>query len=407
MPEESIQHSEREAAAGAENRERRARARRSLLRAYAAVAFVLLVLLALALAALGVGWRATQLREDAETQQRRAEQAEQRAESELEKTYLAEARGQRFGTTLARREATLDIVRRAAARHPGMELRDEAVAALALTGFPLESSSAISPEVRSLTFAPDLLSSAEGMANGDIVIRRLSDGVEISRLTRAAAGISENQGGVLMMEFSRDGTRLVSRYFAGGLVVWDLPGKKALMLHDTDKPHHPASACRFSSDGKYVVGPIYTPAEGQGVLEVATGKLVASFPKFPPFRHVAVRPGAPVFAVNDGERIVVINWETQTEEAAFPYSAGCRHLQWSYDGKRLGIAGNLLEAHVWDYETRKLHVFPNHYGDVHTILFDPGGELLCTSAGDGQVRLWDLRTGRLLGVENGRGIRLG
>lgn len=76
MAEELLQHTakETETAAGAENQERRARARRSLLWAYASVAFVLL-----ALAALGVGWRATQLREDAENQQRRAALAERRA----------------------------------------------------------------------------------------------------------------------------------------------------------------------------------------------------------------------------------------------------------------------------------------------------------------------------------------
>ena len=39
--------------------------------------------------------------------------------------------------------------------------------------------------------------------------------------------------------------------------------------------------------------------------------------------------------------------------------------------------------------------------------FDPRGELIATAAGDGQTRLWDLRSGRLLGTENGRGIRLG
>src|SRR4029079_19374034 len=100
----------------------------------------------------------------------------------LEKTYLAQARGHRFGTTLARRGATLDIVRRASALQPTVELRDEAVAALALTDFQPESSMLILPEVRSLTFAPDLLTSAEGLANGEIVIRRLSDGGEISRL---------------------------------------------------------------------------------------------------------------------------------------------------------------------------------------------------------------------------------
>jgi signal transduction histidine kinase len=392
---------------GSENQERRARARRSLLWAYASVGLVLLVLLALALAALGVGWRATELRGDAENQQRRAVLAERRAESELEKTYLAQARGHRFGSTLARREATLDIVRRASALQPTVELRDEAVAALALTDFQLESSTAISADVRSLTFSPDLLTSAEGLANGDILLRRLSDGAEISRLTPAAGGIPAEQGSVLLVEFSPDGGRLTARHFGGALAIWDVAGKKTLLVYDIDKVRHPAALARFSSDGKFVAGPIATPAEGQGVIEVETGRLVASFPQFSRARHTAVRPGAPEFAVNDGKNIVVINWETREQVAAFDFPAGCRHLQWSDDGRRLGIAGNVLEAHVWDYPEKKLHVFPNHYGDIHTILFDPRGELMATSAGDGQTRLWDLRNGRLLGTENGRGLRLG
>ena len=407
MAEKLLEHTAKETAAGAENQERRARARRSLFWAYASVAFVLLVLLALALAALGVGWRATQLREDAENQQRRAALAERRAESELEKTYLAQARGHRFGSTLARREATLEIVRRAAALQPTVELRDEAVAALALTDFQLESSTAISPEVRSLTFSPDLLTIAEGMTNGEIVIRRLSDGAEISRLPPAAGGIPAEQGRVVLLEFSRDGARLSARYLGGAQVVWDLVRKKTLLVYDADKVRHTAAQARFSSDGKFVAGPVHTPVAGQGVLEVETGRLVASFPNIPASRHTAVRPGAPEFAVNDGQRIVVINWEKQEEVAEFEFPAGCRHLQWSDDGKYLGIAGNLLEAHVWDYAERKRHVLPNHHGDVHTILFDPRGELVATSANDGQVRLWELSGGRLLGVENGRALRIG
>lgn len=407
MAEELLQHTAKETAAGSENQERRARARRSLLWAYASVALVLLVLLALALAALGVGWRATQLRGDAENQQRRAALAEWRAESELEKTYLAQARGHRFGGTLARRGATLDIVRRASALQPTAELRDEAIAALALTDFQIESSTDISPEVRCLTFSPDLLTSAEGLANGDIVLRRLSDGAEISRLAPSAGGIPAEQGRLVLVEFSRDGGRLSARHFGGALAVWDVVRKKTLLVHDADKVRHPAALARFSSDGKYVAGPVFTPVEGQGVLEVETGRVVASFPKLATYRHTAVRPGAPEFAVNGGPGVLIMNWETHQQVAEFEFSGGCRHLQWSDDGKQLGIAGNLLEAHVWDYADRKLHVFPNHYGDVNTILFDPRGELMATAANDGQTRLWDLRSGRLLGTENGRGIRLG
>ena len=385
----------------------RARARISLRRANLVVALGLLLVLALAFAGVGLGWKATRSQSHAEAQQERAEQAEQRTESELQRTYLAEARGQRLGHTLTRRGATLDIIRRAAALHPSAELRDEAVAALALPGLEPASSIAISPGVRRLDFSPDLLTSMEGLQDGTIILRRATDGSEIKTLRPAEGGISAEQGAALTSEFSRDGRRLAARYDGGALAVWDLDSGRTLFVQGGDKKRHPASCARFSSDGRFVVGPLLTPAECQGVIEVSTGRIIATFPGIGSYRHVAVRPDSTLFAVNSESGVAVMDWQTQQEVASFDFPAGCRSLNWSDDGQQLAIAGNLLEVHVWNYAAHTCKVLPGHQGDVNTAVFAPRGERLATSALDGLTRIWDLPQQRLLGVLQGRAIQLG
>jgi hypothetical protein len=107
-------------------------ARRSLLRANSAVAFVLLAVLTLAAVAVFTSGRARRL-------QRLAESARADARAELWRAYLSDIRALRQDNALGRRPAALDVIRRATAIAPSVELRNEAVATLALTDFPLDT----------------------------------------------------------------------------------------------------------------------------------------------------------------------------------------------------------------------------------------------------------------------------
>jgi signal transduction histidine kinase len=372
-------------------------ARRSLLRANTAVALVLLFVLALATAAVWLGWRATRLRDEAQSNQSRAELAEAKARADLWRAYVSEAKATRLGTALERREAALESIHRAAAITSSPELRNEAIATLALPGFQIESSLPFEPSVNKFAFDPALRRCACGLTNGDVVIRSLSDGRELQRLRKSEGGIPQEQSWPAGLVFSPDGRRLSVRYLGGAFAVWDIESRRTVLIHNADKRRWLAADANFSSDGRYVVGPVFAPRDGIAVIEVESGREVAHYAEFNSYRHAAVRPGAPMFAANNGTNVVAINWETGAR-VEFPFPAGVRRMTWSADGDQLVIGGNLLEVHVWDFAERKRRVFSGHKGDVWDIVLDPGGTRMATSAEDGLTRIWDLRNGRLSGA---------
>ena len=111
---------------GSELEQRRERLRQRFLRANTAVGVILLAVLVLALASVLAGIRA-------ERNQRRAEAAEQLAQEQLWQAYLSQARAARLDERMGRRAAALGAITNATSIRPSAELRDEAIATLALT----------------------------------------------------------------------------------------------------------------------------------------------------------------------------------------------------------------------------------------------------------------------------------
>ena len=369
----------------------RAAAQRSLLRANTAVAFALLAVMSLAAIATFASLRA-------QRNQQRAEKAQADARAELWRAYLSDIRAIRQDKTLGRRSAALDVIRRATAIAPSAKLRNEAVAALALPDFRVETQLAAEPAMAAYGFDRELRFCALSLTNGDVVIRTMNDGKEVARLRMAEGQIPQEQESPSLVEFSPDGRNLSVRYRRGALAVWDWEKGRTIFRHDIDKARRLASRGRFSADGRFIVGPVFAPKDGMAVFELETGRQVAFFPEVSSFHHVAVRPGAPMFAAYDGTNVVVLDWEKRVRVATFPFDAGVRTLSWSADGRRLAIAGNLLEVHVWDFAERQRRVLTGHKNDVWSVAFDPQGDRLATSSFDGTCRLWDLRDGRLIGV---------
>lgn len=364
--------------------------RRRFLRANTAVALMLLIVLALALAAVMQSFRATR-------NQRQAEQARTEARAELVRAYLSDIRALRKDKTLGRRSSVLETIRRAVAIAPSAELRNEAVASLALPDLQLESSMPYDPAVTSFAADNQLRLCAVGLTNGDVAIRELKNRKEVARLRKVDGRIPAEQGNPLGLAFA-PGSRLVSvRYAGGAFAVWDVATGRTLFIHDDDKARSTAAPARFSADGRFVVAPIFAPTNGMAVFETDTERLVAHFPEISSYRHAVMRPGSPMFAANDGTNVVVVNWETRKHEAEFPFAAGVRSLAWSADGRQLAVSGNLLEVYVWDFESRQRRVLTGHKNDVWAVNFDPTGERLATSSFDGTSRIWDWRNSRLLG----------
>src|SRR5882672_7249082 len=110
----------------AELRQQRERIQRGLLRANAAAAVVLFVIIALAISAVVAAWRAEQSARVAQEASRQATLQRERAEEELSRSRLAEARTLRASGQLGRRQRALAALSESARIHPTREARDEA-----------------------------------------------------------------------------------------------------------------------------------------------------------------------------------------------------------------------------------------------------------------------------------------
>jgi signal transduction histidine kinase len=368
--------------------------RRNFLRANTAVAVVLVAVLALAVAAVLASMRATR-------HQRLAEQAQEAARTELWHTYLSKARAARLGSALDRRQESLHAIAGAAAIHSSAELRDEAIATLALTDFARERSWPLSEEVTTQAFDRELRQYAIGWANGDIVVRRVSDNQVVQWLRQSAGQVPRAQGAVNGLEFSPGGERLAVRYRKGGAVVWDVASAKPILHDAVDLERHALSRPRFTSDGRFLVCATFAPREGEGVavFDLATGRNVAHFPQFKAWLHAAPRPGTTMFSVNTETNVVlVLDWRSGQTVMSFPFPTSVQRMAWSGDGKHLALGGYTVDIHLWDVDTGRKRILTGHTADVRHLVFDPSGKHLASASSDGTSRIWETRSGRLLGV---------
>jgi len=366
--------------------------RRSFLRANTAVAIILVAVLGLALAAMLATVRATR-------HQQIAEQAQNAARSELWRTYLSTARAARLGSALDRRQESLQAISNAAAIQPSAELRDEAIAGLALMDFALEQSWPLTEEAMAQAFDRDLRQYAVGLTNGDIVVRRVVNNQVLQWLRQSDNGVPRAQGAVIGLEFSPGGDRLAARYEKGGAVVWDIANATLVFRQAVDQPRGPLSRPRFAAEGRMLVCISAKPDEGVSVFDLSTGQRTAHFPQFKRWLHAAPRPGTTMFSVNtDSNVVVVLDWHTGQTNLTFPFPTSVERMAWSQDGKYLALGGNTVDVHLWDVEKNQRRILTGHTADVRHLTFDPSSESLASASGDGTSRIWETRSGRLLGV---------
>ena len=373
--------------------------RRNFLRANTAVAIVLLAVFGLALVAVLASLQARR-------HQRLAEQAQAAARTELWHTYLSKAHAARLGSALDRRRESLQAITNAAAIHPSADLRSEAIATLALNDFALEQSWALSEGVTSDAFDRDLQQYAIGWTNGDIALHRISDNQIVQWLRQANGEIPSTQGAPIGLEFSPDNKSLAARYERGGLLVWELATAKVTLRHALDRPRSPLSRPRFSSDSRFLIAMTTIPKEGVAVFDLANGKITAHLPQFKSWMHAAPRPGSTMLSVTSETNLVhILDWRSGQNIISLPFPGGVERMTWSPDGKYLAIGGKIPDVHLWDIDTAlaqgalgQKRVLTGHTADVRNLVFDPSGERLASASGDGTSRIWETRSGRLLGV---------
>jgi WD40 repeat protein/serine/threonine protein kinase len=322
-------------------------------------------------------------------QRARAERAELDATEKLRDALLAQAHAGRRSGQAGQRVESFEAVRRAAAIRPGLDLRNEAIACLALADLrPLPTPPNSRSQQQYSAFDESLERFVRVNTDGAVSVCRADDGVEMVRFPDRISL------GNLHSAFSPDGRFLALYHPGGGLLVWDLTSRKRILR----LPHDAALLfCAFTPDSRtFAAG--YTP-----------GSLIYRDVNSGETNQSVVTGGAPQrFAFSrDGQRLAMWRGSSSRSQILDVRSGRLLYelkhpmpvlaMAWSPDGRRLAAGCLDANIHLWDADTgERQQVLPGHRGAVAEVLFLGDAHVLASISWDGTTRLWDTHTGRSL-----------
>jgi WD40 repeat protein/serine/threonine protein kinase len=244
-------------------------------------------------------------------------------------------------------------------------------------------------QVLGLSFSPDRRYLATASMDGTAKVWAVASG----KLVHTLAG---HDAMVTSIAFHAGGKRLTSVTVDGTLVQWDpATGERRQTLQGHLGPVlNVGFNAGFSADGERL-----TSLGKDGavrVWETESGR------EIPGARPALLHP-LTAFLSPDGERLAInslgnvqiLEVTSRKRLASWPTGFHILHdLKFSRDGRRLATAGWDGTVKVWDVKSAKLlHTF--HHGDkVTCVAFHPDGRQLASGSCDNTAKIWDLDTGR-------------
>jgi WD40 repeat protein/tRNA A-37 threonylcarbamoyl transferase component Bud32 len=322
--------------------------------------------------------------------------AHREGQEKLREAYLSQARVHRWSGQPGRRFASLDAIRQAVAIRPGLDLRNEAIAALALVDlrhakqWPLANGSW-------LVFDAAYERYARAETNGMISIRRIRDEAELLRV--AGFGLPVND-----FAFSPDGRWLGAHYRGGksyAFKVYDLQNHGRAML---DLPGRWVRCFSFLPDHRKLALFWATWTEKKSTSRVTfydldTGQEVNSIP-LPNLPYgVAAHPDASRVAIGSPETPLVHIYSVADgqKQQTLVHSNGVYGLSWSQDGRRLAAACGDQFVYIWNLsgESPTAMLLP-HEGTAIWCQFTQRGDLLLSWGWNLIAKIWNVESGKEL-----------
>jgi len=310
----------------------------------------------------------------------------------------SQAHAERLTGMGGRRARSLKAIEQAAGIRPSLYLRQEAVAALALTDLrdsgwwhsfttPMPHGDwASDPKLERVA--------VRDYDQGRIVVCGIGNDQTTSLSHHARNGRE--------LAFTRDARALAAAYYNGELVLWDIAtGRPRWLFRGLPKTEE-GHQLEFTHDDRWLA---LCPARPEvRFYDVGTGAESTSLVFTNHEEHPVafrVNPAGPMVAIGLGSTVEVWNYETRRLMKREKFPAGVTSLAWHPDGQRLGVAcWYRPDLIIWNTRSGFKRLL---YGVTATshLAFSPSGDLLATCGRDGATRLWDLATDRMVLMEPG------
>ncbi len=336
-------------------------------------------------------------REEVLAQARRADQeagharkAEQQARENLWKANLAQAQARRWSGRLGRRFESLAALKQSADIRPSVELRNEAIACLALTDVRVRPEQIVAPYSDAIIggFDRDYQRYIQGETNGDVTIRRVSDGTELAR----ARGFEPP---FFFLGFSPD-DRLLA--IGGGerrprVALWEIErGRPTLEIAPAE-----CRTIEFSPDSRLAAVSLKSGDFPIQVYEITSGKLLVSFDHHTLPFSLRFHPTQQSLLLTSDETpsVRLWDWTSGRLSRSFVFSNWVAGIAWHPEGRCFAAASGDNNVWLWDtIEDRRRAVLAGHQWAAINVIFSGDGRFLASRGWDGMLYLWDYETGR-------------
>jgi serine/threonine protein kinase/WD40 repeat protein len=317
--------------------------------------------------------------------------SEQRAQEQLFASLQSQARARRNSRQMGQRVESLAALAEAARIRPTPELRDNAIAAMAIPDF---ERGPIWPgwnaETKIIAYDSLYQRYARLSQDGAISIRTVPEDRELQRFDSDRVP-SDVQG--LQFGFSPDGRFLARLDADGKLVVWRWESGESVLKSPPGK----CSALAFSPDGwRIAVG----HEAWITCFDLSTGQESRDWETLDRACTIGFHPDSQRLAVGYCHSNVVSIYNTDDGEHVADLPLGdciMTTVAWHPDGNLLATAGSDPRIQIWDVKARrKVAVLEGHVQQVNSLNFHSGGDLLTSGSWDGDLRLWQPSPGRLI-----------
>jgi signal transduction histidine kinase len=305
------------------------------------------------------------------------------SDERLWEAQLNQARSARFSGRPGARALALEAIRAAARDRVSPELRDEAIAALALDDLT-EGAFTNILSGRDASFAVNtglnLLAVAE--EDGSVRLRPLFGPGTEHRLPTPGEPVH-------YLFFSPDTRWLVARHASGFTRAWSIADRRpGIALHDTARRTTSRGTVRFLPDRPSQCWLADQAGHQLRLLDLEANTQVAALPLDGIPGVLALAPDGRI-AVAIGSEAQIWNPATHRLEQRIRMDGAISALEWQPDGSQLALGSESGSMELVDPPNGTQRRLVGHRALIHGLRFTPDGRKLLSTSWDGTTRFWD------------------